>query len=244
MDDETLNRLAAEIEDVGMIDPIQVVKVEPDKDGKEYMILGGEHRWRASSYVGRESIPAVVLTDDKWQDEDTQKFVTMRLNALKGDLNPHKFALLYKDLAKRYSHGDMQRLMAFSDDARYKELTKGLVDKVKGSNLPDFVKDEFVKKVKEKKHTVDGLSKILNRLFKEYGSTLQNHYMFFEYGGKKHLKVQVDKHLWGKLEGVMELVSRHGVSAAEVFKDMIRGYDADRIEMMPKVEARSDGEEG
>jgi ParB family chromosome partitioning protein len=64
MDDETFNRLAEEIQDVGMIDPIQVVPIEGEEE--KYMILGGEHRWRVMKVLGYETIPCIVLTDEKF----------------------------------------------------------------------------------------------------------------------------------------------------------------------------------
>lgn len=243
MDDETLNRLMYEIETLGMIEPIQVIQVEPDKDGRDYMIIGGEHRWMTMGYLNYEQVPSIVLTSKDWQDEDTQKFVTMRLNVLRGKLNPEKFKRLYQDLAKRYSHEDMKDQMGFTDDDAYKQATKDMVKRVSDSNLPEVIKEDFKKKVKDKKYTLQALSKILNDIFTKHGSTLDHHYIFFDYGGHRHVKIKSDKYLFDKVSEFVALAPQRGVSAMDLFKDMIRSYDVNRINSIPKLPGNNDGSE-
>ena len=57
MDDKQFDRLVREIDESGMIDPIQVV---PTDDGR-YRIIGGHHRTNACKLLGYETIPCIVL---------------------------------------------------------------------------------------------------------------------------------------------------------------------------------------
>jgi len=235
MDEETLNKLSDNIDEVGFIDPIQVVRIDRGDGAEVYQILGGEHRWQACKYSGKTHIPAIVLTSDIWKDEDLKKFVTVRLNALRGEINTEKFVKLWTDLARRYEAKEMQNLLAFTDNSAYKSLTKGLVQDIVSMDLPASVKDQFKKKIKEEKLTVGGISKLLNELFSKYGSTVPNRYLFFDYGNKEHLWVPVDDRLWKHLTMLMNAVSEENVSATEVFKDMLRLYDLNRLKRLPKV---------
>jgi hypothetical protein len=109
MDDAAFSRLTQELSTVGMIDPIQVVEMA---DGT-YRILGGEHRFHAASVLGWTSLPCVVLRGARWQDEDMQKLVTVRLNALKGRINATKMVQLYNEMAEKYGEEDVQNLFAY-----------------------------------------------------------------------------------------------------------------------------------
>ena len=55
-DDEALAGLAASIEAVGVLQPILVREVAPQK----FELIAGERRWRAAQRAGLESIPAIV----------------------------------------------------------------------------------------------------------------------------------------------------------------------------------------
>jgi hypothetical protein len=237
MEDEDLNRLAGEIEDVGFIDPIQVVPAV-DEDGIEFnQIIGGEHRWMAMKYLGKEKIPSIVLTEERWAEGDLKKFVTVRLNALKGKLNPEKFASLWQDLASRHDPEDMEHLLAFTDDDLYEKMTSDISSQIDESGLPDQVKEEFKKKVQDEKVTVDGMADILNNLFRQYGDTMPYSFMFFEFGGKQHVKVITDDTLFKQVKGLLDATARNERDAKEMFKIALAEWNEDRIkEELPEVD--------
>ena len=116
MDDDTFNALAESISDAGMIDPIQVVTQE----GGKYRIIGGEHRWKACSVLGYETIPAVILQENEF-DEDRQKFLTVRMNILSGKMNPQKFYDMYSGLSDKYTEETMQMMFGFAKEEEFKK---------------------------------------------------------------------------------------------------------------------------
>lgn len=223
MDDETFNRLAEELDEetgVGYIDPIQAV---PMDDGT-FQIIGGEHRWRAMRANGHESIEIVVLGDEKWRDEDLRKFVTTRLNALHGKINPQKFMDLYMDLAKRHDEEALQALMGFTDrdawGALVKDTRKGLAD----AGVPKEKLKEFDAAVKEMK-TVDDLSLILNKIFTEHGDTLSSNFMVFTFGGKEHLMVQLPKKSFTLAKAAFGAAYQEGKDVGELMAKLLERWE-------------------
>lgn len=227
-DDKTFGVLTQELdpdEGVGYIDLIQVVPLEDDR----YRIIGGEHRWRGLRALGEEVADCVVLIDPKWQDEDLQKFVTMRLNSIKGKIDPQKFLSLYNDLADRYEEEDMQRHMAVTDDNEWNSLMKvvrknleGALDGLEGDDKKKGLED-FDKAAKGAK-TVEELSEIINKIISEFGDTLDQHFIWFSFGGKKHLSVTMGASDWKVAKKLIDIVKKKGLLADEVFASMMSDW--------------------
>lgn len=176
-------------------------------DDGTYRVIGGEHRYEACRVLGMEYIPAVVLTGEKWKDEDFQKFVTVRLNVLRGEIDAAKFIKLYQDLAKRYKEEELQNLFAISDDDVWRKLTASISKGLRRMGMsPDMVKkfDETVKELK----TIDDLSLILNSLFTQYGRDLTMNFMVFSWGGKELLYVQANDEVFKKVKEFVEEVRK------------------------------------
>ena len=234
-DDATFNRLAQELGETGQIDPIQVVALDTGK----YRILGGEHRYHAAKVLGWETISAVVLTDAKWDDEDLQKFVTLRLNVLKGKINPEKMRDLYQELVERYDHEALADLMAFTDTDAFSKLVGEVKDALKDSGLPPDMVDQFEKAAKEMQ-TVDDLSLILNRLFTEYGETLPLNFMVFSQFGKKMAFVGCEDPEFKAIEKGMKTVRGKRIRADRMFAHLMTTVDLN--ELPPECYVK-DGEE-
>ena len=78
---ESLQELANSIAQDGVIQPIEVTEVAPER----YIIVHGERRWRAAEMAGLETIPAVVRRRD--YDEVTRFVRQMVENIQREDLN-------------------------------------------------------------------------------------------------------------------------------------------------------------
>ncbi len=78
-DEERLEELANSIRELGVIQPITLVR-----DGENYTIISGERRWRAAQVAGLRTIPAYV------REVDDLKLHAMALveNLQREDLNP------------------------------------------------------------------------------------------------------------------------------------------------------------
>jgi len=215
MDDDTFNALAESIEDAGMIDPIQVVTQE----GGKYRIIGGEHRWKACSVLGYETIPAVILKEGEF-DEDRQKFLTVRMNILSGKMNPSKFYDMYSGLSDKYTEETMQMMFGFAKEEEFKKLIDQTI-----KSLPDEMQEK-VKEAKKEIRTIDDLTNLLNNLFTEYGDSLPSNVMAFSYGGKEVMWILAEKELWNTVKKIKRDAILGGKDMAEeVLKTLKSGQE-------------------
>lgn len=173
MTDAEFNMLCDNIEKMGMTDPILV---RPLKEGK-YRIVGGHHRWEVGKVLGFTEVPCTIVTDPEF-DEDQEQFQVVRMNVIRGHLNPEKFMALYSSLSVKYADQIMAESFGFADEEEFKKL----IQQVK-KTLPKELQKDFQKAAEELK-TIDDLSKLLNSLFTRYGSTLPFGYLCMDFGGK------------------------------------------------------------
>lgn len=92
-DSESLDELAQSIKEVGLIQPILLMK-----DGDIYRIIAGERRYRASKIAGLKKIPSIVRNSDV---EIADKIALIE-NIQREDLNPVDEANSYKNLIDKY----------------------------------------------------------------------------------------------------------------------------------------------
>lgn len=86
--EEAIQELASSIKELGVIQPITVRKLE----GNKFQLVSGERRFRASKFIGLETIPAYIrIAND-------QEMLEMALveNIQRKDLDPIEVALSYQ----------------------------------------------------------------------------------------------------------------------------------------------------
>ncbi|MCR5270015.1 ParB/RepB/Spo0J family partition protein [Xylanibacter brevis] len=91
-DETAMQELATSIATMGIIAPITLRQVAPDR----YQIIAGERRWRASQQAGLTSIPAYIRTAN---DESVMELALVE-NIQREDLNAIEIALAYEHLAE------------------------------------------------------------------------------------------------------------------------------------------------
>ena len=94
-EEESLQELAESIKTYGIIQPL-LVKPE----GKRYLIIAGERRWRAAKLAGLKKVPAIV------KDYTDSELVEISLieNIQRADLNVMEEAYGYKRLMDEFSY--------------------------------------------------------------------------------------------------------------------------------------------
>lgn len=163
----------------------------------------------------------------------------MRLNVIKGNLNPEKMVKLYEDVSERHEHEALQDLMGFTDQERFENLVGEVQDDMREMAQDAGMSDRAVEELEdatEEAETVDDLSAILNKMFTQYGDTLDQNYMWFSYGGEDHLYVQCDSDTWGRLQDMMDSVQEAGSDASEVFGQLL-------VNWQDKLDERDDEED-
>lgn len=181
MSDSEFNMLCDNFEKVGWIDPVFVRKL----DDKKYRIVGGRHRWEVGKLLGFTHAPCTVVDDPDF-DADQEKFQIVRMNVIRGSMSPQKFMDLYTSLEGKYESEVMHEMFGFVEQEQLQKLIKQTV-----KSLPSEMQGEFQKAAKELK-TVEGLSKLLNSMFTQYGDTLPYGYMCFDFGGKESVWLRMD----------------------------------------------------
>ena len=91
-DETAMQELANSIQTMGIIAPITLRQVAPER----YQIIAGERRWRASQIAGLTSIPAYIRTVE---DENVMELALVE-NIQREDLNAIEIALAYEHLAE------------------------------------------------------------------------------------------------------------------------------------------------
>ena len=60
--EESLNKLAASIDEVGVLVPLSVFQ-DPEASPTPYVLIDGERRWVCSSRLGRDKVPVIVMSE-------------------------------------------------------------------------------------------------------------------------------------------------------------------------------------
>ncbi len=94
MNPEKLQELADSIRAQGIIQPIVVRKIAPEK----YEIVAGERRWRAAQLAGLQQVPVVI----KEIDDRTAMAIALIENIQREDLNPLEEAEALKRLLEEF----------------------------------------------------------------------------------------------------------------------------------------------
>lgn len=187
MSDKHFDQLVEMITEEGFDEPIQIAE-HPDEDGK-FIIIGGEHRWRAAKSLGMEKIPA-VLKDSS--DEVTRKTQMVRRNLVRGELDRVRFSQLIKDIEAKHhiSPDELSGPMGFASE---EELGKSLV---KERQERDEKVEELLDGTKKEVTVIDNVSYVLSEIFSRYGETVPQGFIFFCHKNRMHLLVQCEEDLY------------------------------------------------
>jgi ParB family transcriptional regulator, chromosome partitioning protein len=93
-DDDALFELVTSIKEVGLLQPVVVRQVGPER----YELIMGERRWRACREVGLERIPAIVRATD----DEKMLLDALLENLHRAQLNPLEEAAAYEQLLKDF----------------------------------------------------------------------------------------------------------------------------------------------
>jgi ParB/RepB/Spo0J family partition protein len=226
-DEATFDQLVQIIKDNGFDEPIKVVPAH-GKPGK-YIIYSGHHRFKVAKVLKYTAVPCVIK--EGWS-EDERKIALIRENHLRGNTNPQKFTQLWNEMSKKYDASILKLQMGITKEDVFKKLYKAVEQ-----NLNPAQKKKLAE-AKEKISSIDGLSSVLNNIFKDKGSDLDHGFVVFNFGGKNHHYVESDKQLNGLLEKLEDEIRSKGLMLSDVFKALLANPDLSKIKKSDKVETR------
>jgi hypothetical protein len=181
---------------------------EPEGEGGPrpvlfYVLVSGEHRWKAAKLVGETHVPALIKHD--W-DEDARRVELVKHNVLKGKLDPKKFAELWTGLEKKYGPEALKKMMGLATrEAELKRLLKQVT-----ASLPPGMKEELQKRA-DKIRRVEDLAAVVQSIFAKHGSTVEVHYIAWAFGGQTHLLVQAEKTTFAPVMALAEVCRDKGI---------------------------------
>lgn len=239
--DAVFNNLVENIRKIGMVEPIMVAPLR-DESGEviegKFKIVSGEHRYFACKMLDYVEVPCVVQWDF---DDDAARFQLVRMNLLKGKIDPVKFTKLYDQMADKYGEDLTKELMGLVEEAAFKNLYL---------NVKKELPPELAEKLEEAKgdiKNVDDLSRVLNEMFSKYGDTLHQHFMVFQYGGKTHLWVQMSKDLKKRMiDQYVEKLKAGNYDVNQFFDRLLTQYGDAVIDTLEPIEVEENlfSEEG
>lgn len=94
-DEESLEELATSIKALGLVQPITLREISPDR----YQIISGERRYKASIKAGLTSVPAYIK---KASDENVMEMALIE-NIQREDLNPIEISLAFQTLINTHN---------------------------------------------------------------------------------------------------------------------------------------------
>jgi len=116
MEAEFFETLVAQVKEEGMNQPI-LCRENTAKPGF-FLIVDGEHRWKAAKIAGKKRIAIIVVPFD----EVTSKVRTLSMNNLRGTNIPIRLARLLVDLNKTYSAAEIRSMTGIGEDAQLSVL--------------------------------------------------------------------------------------------------------------------------
>lgn len=131
MEAEFFEAIVAQVKEEGMNQPI-LCRPNPEKEGK-WLIVDGEHRWRAAKIAGKKMIAIIVVPFD----ETRAKVRTLSMNNLRGQNIPIKLARLLVDLHKEYSPQEIRAMTGIGEDTQTSVLAL--------LQVPDFNPSDGIK---------------------------------------------------------------------------------------------------
>ncbi len=117
---ETLDELAASIREHGVLQPILVRPIGPNR----YQLVAGERRWRASKQAGLDTIPALI----EEIDDDTALEISIIENLQREDISPLDEAAMYDRMVREHGYSIRKLADKLGKDKGYLENRLRLAD--------------------------------------------------------------------------------------------------------------------
>lgn len=181
--------------------------------GLQFRIVGGHHRFDGAAYLGFDDVPATVILDPEF-DVDQERFQLVRMNAIRGKLDPNAFFELYQQLSDVYSDEILQDAFGFAEEAEFRRLIEQTA-----KALPDPQLQKKFKEAAAEVKTIDGLSKLLNEMFSKYGDTLPYGFMVFDHAGQRSVWLRIE----GKTMTALDLIGTLCIDNNRTIDDVLGG---------------------
>lgn len=235
---QMFNSLVSTINEDGYDQPIVVCPIAPEErvawnvdDAVKYVIVKGEHRWRAARVLGGDpaqrrlnpdGVPTVPCVVRNW-DALTRRTRLVRDNVVKGELDKDKFTRLVESM--RAEHGidnELAPAMLGFDSA--KDMFRMMV---KDARAGDVEQKAATNRAKDDLKVLDDLTLVLNTIFTKHGHTLPYGYIVFMFGGRINAMFEMDDALKEQIEALSAFCVQRKLDANLVLSQLLKeGLDS------------------
>jgi ParB-like chromosome segregation protein Spo0J len=202
-DVQTFNELVETMKDYGWLQPALIVS-----NGDRYRTVAGEHRVKAGKLAGIKH-GHCVIADHLTPDE--QRILLVRMNVLRGRIDPARFTALWQELSKTYDRDELMRKMGFAG----KEADLRRLIKDTGQTMPERMREELQRRA-ERIRSVEDLAAVVNDLYARYGGTLDRNFVLFSMGGQTHLMVRCTPQTFAPMKELAARAEERGEKLDEV----------------------------
>lgn len=197
--EQTFNSLQQDISE-GFDQPIRVSPCSCTKQADpHYMIIDGEHRFRACVAEEAKKVPCVIYDG---LTEEQIKIMSVRKNLQTGEINNQKFMEMVDSLSSY--EGDLVEEMAFTSE---KEFQKHIIQDTGSGTAPTPPPES---EATDGENTLGGLDDVVNSIFTDFGDSVPQGFLFFSYKGKTHLLVNCSDELQARLQEITEELKDSG----------------------------------
>ena len=229
-------------------DPGPVLSEEhPYGINQRFELIAGEHRLQAIEIVYPDWTTAPCVVNDTIVDRDAADMSMVADNQIHGSLNKKKFTALVDRLMPKYGKELVGQSMGF---ATQEEMDKFVLEYGKQQLPEGDAQREFVDRVKRKKvKTMEDLSRIINQLIAKYGNTIEQDFMYFNYGGHTHLMISMRRSTKAIMDEITTYCAENKINVNDIMEKVItKGWDRALLKTEGKADEETadpfEGEEG
>lgn len=209
------DKLVEDIKNNGVLNPIHVV----ERNG-EYIIIDGEHRYRAVKLLGFKTIDAFVY--DGLDDDDFRRILSLRFNVLHGSIEVERFVEEYKGLIDKYGLEGFGDMIGFNEEI-WRSLKNRVVKVLYDMGVPKEVVKQSVKKMNKKK-TLDQIVAVVDEILKNYGSFEKLGFISVS-SGVDFVYINVDKKLYDDFVSLLGRLASIGIKAEQLIERVVKFSD-------------------
>lgn len=209
MTEQTFTELVEKIKDNGFD---QEIKVYWNEAEQVYEVIKGNHRYDAALYLELPTVPCVLGV---YENRDHAVLDAYSDNLIRGNIDPETFTKHYQEFKEKYGEERVLKLMHMQEE----DELKGVLRIVASGLPPDM--SNAVKSAAKGATTVKELGSILEKMFDDYGDTLELNFMYFTHGGELHLMITMDDDLRAMMEVVTSLSKVQQRDIGEYLKEAV-----------------------
>jgi hypothetical protein len=205
MGDTEFSALMEEIEIGGFDEPLQVVQISDGEDDGKFLVLGGEHRYKAAMSLGHTELPCVIKKHLSEADEAMLMLWSNKRNHLRGKINPQKYVKMEQVICSRM---DLQKETARKRMLMRQDQAKKAKERTKPASSSGPATDgerDTRKTMADRQRLLADAKAFHQECLLESGDTVEHGYLFVAQNGKQHLIVDESKQLHGLIAALVRV---------------------------------------